>query len=91
MDFANFSVENSWDSGFVGRIQFKNITDKPLNGWQFQFVAPFEVKEIWGADIVQRQGNLITVKPKTWNRQIAVVNPKRGLSLTLSISQEILV
>ncbi|MGD1897346.1 MAG: glycoside hydrolase family 9 protein [Phormidesmis sp.] len=72
MDFANFSVENSWDSGFVGRIQFKNITDKPLNGWQFQFVAPFEVKEIWGADIVQLQGNLISVKPKTWNRQIAV-------------------
>ncbi|MEL7332924.1 MAG: glycoside hydrolase family 9 protein [Cyanobacteria bacterium J06560_2] len=87
MNAANFSVEDNWGSGFTGNIKFKNTTGRALSGWQFEFVAPFTIKEIWNATIVRRRGDRYTVKPKHWNRKLQVGNstsfgfvaePKKG-------------
>jgi len=71
MNFANFSVEKSWDGGFVGYLTFENFTATPLKNWKFQFTAPFAIGDIWDADIVRKQGNRYTVSNVDWNKTVA--------------------
>lgn len=67
MSFATFSVEESWGDGFVGYITFENFTPDTLNGWTFEFDAPFAITDIWDAELIQQQGDSYTVTNAPWN------------------------
>lgn len=71
MNTASFSIDEQWDGGFTGYITIKNGSDKPLNGWTFDFLGPFKIREIWDATIVRKQGNRFTVRNREWNRRLA--------------------
>lgn len=71
MDFADFNVKESWNGGFVGRIDFKNATSNPVNGWEFSFRAPFVIRDIWNAKIVKKQGDRYTVRNVDGNKQLS--------------------
>ncbi|HBB33561.1 MAG TPA: hypothetical protein DC064_17615 [Cyanobacteria bacterium UBA9273] len=71
MTFAvNFAVVNDWQSGFTGSISIANNGTSNLNGWTLEFEAPFEITNIWNAQIVSRQGNRYTIRNLSWNSTI---------------------
>ena len=67
----NFLVETEWDQGFTGRIDLTNIGENLLD-WTIKFESEFEItpEEIWGAEIVSREGNLYTLKPVEYNQTL---------------------
>ena len=69
MTFADFAVAESWGTGFVGMITFENFTSDLLNGWIFEFEAPFQITNLWDGAIIQQQGNRYIVRNAQWNGQ----------------------
>ncbi|MEL6880357.1 MAG: glycoside hydrolase family 9 protein [Cyanobacteria bacterium J06607_10] len=67
MDFANFSVKESWGKGFVGNITVNNATKTLLDGWHFTLKAPFEITKIWNAEIVKKRGDIYVLRSKPAN------------------------
>lgn len=72
MDFANFSVKESWGKGFVGNITVSNATKTLLNGWRFTLKAPFEITKIWNAEIIERRGDTYILRSKPANAKLLV-------------------
>ncbi|BAU62957.1 putative endoglucanase [Stanieria sp. NIES-3757] len=66
----NFEIVQDWDGGFKAEVDFSS-TDKITNGWQLQFEAPFEIKEIYGAEVVKTENNQYTVGNLDWNEKIS--------------------
>ena len=68
---VDFSVKNQWKDGFTGNIEITNTGDKAINGWKLEFDAPFEVKNIWGAEILSHEGNRYEISNAEWNGSLA--------------------
>ena len=68
---SNFLIETEWDKGFTGKIDLTNIGENLLD-WTIEFESEFEItpEEIWGAEIVSREGNLYTLKPVDYNQTL---------------------
>ena len=67
----DFSVRNEWKDGFTGNVEITNTGDKAINGWELKFDAPFEVKNIWGAEIIKHEGNHYEISNAEWNGSLA--------------------
>ena len=68
---VKFSVVSEWNDGFTGNIKLTNNSDKPMNGWELEFKAPFDIKNIWNGNIESHQGNKYVIKNADWNGTIA--------------------
>jgi hypothetical protein len=67
---VGFEIVEDWNGGFKAELDFstnENITD----GWQLQFEAPFEIQEIYGAEVVKNENNQYTIGNLDWNEQVA--------------------
>jgi len=53
---VNYSVANSWNSGFIGNFTIGGGTNG-LHGWTVDFDSKFDIANIWGASIVSHVGN----------------------------------
>ncbi|MEO1393096.1 MAG: glycoside hydrolase family 9 protein [Cyanobacteria bacterium J06634_5] len=86
MNFANFSVEESWGNGFVGYVTFENFTAKPIKGgWEIEFEAAFDITNIWDAQIVKKVGDRYTVRNVSWNSELSAGEAARfGFVASLS-------
>ena len=76
---TEFSVKNEWDNGFTGRLDIFN-TGELVEDWTIEFESAFEIEpgEIWGAEIVNREGNIYTLKPLEENQ---IINSEREVSI----------
>ncbi|MEL6441635.1 MAG: expansin EXLX1 family cellulose-binding protein [Cyanobacteria bacterium J06621_8] len=76
---TEFIIKTEWDSGFTGRLNLTNKGDN-LTDWTIQFESEFEIyaDQIWGAEIVERSGNIYTLKPVDYNQSI---DTNRGTSI----------
>ncbi|MGL5874424.1 MAG: glycoside hydrolase family 9 protein, partial [Xenococcaceae cyanobacterium] len=62
-----YEIINNWDGGFVSEISLE-YGDRPIDGEAtFEFVAPFQITEIYGAEIVSQDGNHYVIKDNWWN------------------------
>lgn len=70
-----FTVQTEWDKGFTGKLDLTNMGEL-LTDWTIQFESQFEITpgEIWGAEIVNRSGNIYTLKPVAYNQTIEPQN-----------------
>ena len=68
---TEFSVKTEWDKGFTGRLDIFN-TGEIVEDWTIEFESAFEIEpgEIWGAEVVGREGNIYTLKPLEDNQVI---------------------
>ena len=68
---TNFDITAEWDVGFTGRLDLTNMGED-LTDWTVEFESEFEItpEEIWGAEIVSREGNIYTLKPLEDNSTI---------------------
>ncbi len=72
MTFAvDFNVANDWGSGFTANLSIANNSSSGVNGWTLEFEAPFEITNIWGAEIVSQEGNRYTVRNLSYNGTLA--------------------
>jgi len=72
MTFAvNFDVANDWGSGFTANLDIANNSSSNVNGWTLEFEAPFEITNIWGAEIVSQEGNRYTIRNLSYNGTLA--------------------
>jgi len=70
MTTINYSVVNDWGVGFTANVAITN-SGSSLNGWTFSFDAPFEITNLWNAEIVSRQGSRYTIRNTSWNGNLA--------------------
>ncbi|KST62343.1 hypothetical protein BC008_09230 [Mastigocoleus testarum BC008] len=68
---VDFSVKSEWKNGFTGNLEITNTGDKAINGWKLEFDAPFEMKNIWGAEILSHEGNRYEISNADWNGSLA--------------------
>ena len=68
---TSFLVKTEWDKGFTGIIELEN-TGENLTDWTIEFESQFEIypEQIWGAEIVNREGDRYTLKPVEYNETI---------------------
>jgi len=72
MTFAvDFNVANDWGSGFTANLSIANNSSSGVNGWTLEFEAPFEITNIWGAEIVSQEGNRYTIRNLSYNGTLA--------------------
>jgi hypothetical protein len=72
MTFAvDFDIANDWGSGFTANLEIANNSSSNVNGWTLEFEAPFEITNIWGAEIVSQDGNRYTVRNLSYNGTLA--------------------
>ena len=70
MNTVEFSVTNDWGSGFTANMSIANNGTSNLSNWTLEFDAPFEITNIWNAEIVSRQGNHYVIRNPSWNGTI---------------------
>ncbi|MBW4543591.1 MAG: glycoside hydrolase family 9 protein [Symplocastrum torsivum CPER-KK1] len=70
MNTVQFSVTNDWGSGFTANMSIANNGTSNLSNWTLEFDAPFEITNIWNAEIVSRQGNHYVIRNPSWNGTI---------------------
>ena len=68
---TSFVVKTEWNKGFTGIIELEN-TGENLTEWTIEFESQFEIypEQIWGAEIVEREGDRYTLKPVDYNKTI---------------------
>ncbi len=71
MNTVQFSVTNDWGSGFTANMSIANNGSSNLSNWTLEFDAPFEITNIWNAEIVSRQGNHYVIRNASWNGTVA--------------------
>lgn len=72
MTFAvDFDIANDWGSGFTANLSIANNSSSDVDGWTLEFEAPFEITNIWGAEIVSQEGNRYTVRNLSYNGTLA--------------------
>ena len=68
---AEFNVANEWNSGFTGGFSIKHSGSSPLQNWTLEFDAPFQITNIWNAEIVSRTGSRYVIRPVGWTSTVA--------------------
>ena len=67
---AQFSLVNSWSSGFNGNVLVHN-EGSSTTGWQIVIDMPYQITDIWNAAIVSHVGNSYVIGPSPWNGTLA--------------------
>lgn len=68
-DAVAFSVASNWGSGFTGAMTL--TPEAALNGWTVEFDAPFDISNIWNAQIVSHVGDHYVIRNASWNGKVA--------------------
>ncbi|MDJ0732670.1 MAG: glycoside hydrolase family 9 protein [Nostocaceae cyanobacterium] len=75
MNTADLLVTDSWNDGFVGYITIGNNGNSHLSEWTLEFYSPFEINNIWNAQIVSHQvsesGHYYIVQDVGWNSNVS--------------------
>lgn len=66
----SFEVSQDWGHGLVGFIHLENTGTQVLDDWVFTFETTFEIDNLWGGEIIERDGNRYTVRAKGWNSRL---------------------
>ena len=67
---VNYSVANSWNSGFIGNMTIGGGTTG-LHGWTVDFDSSFDITNIWGAKIVSHTGTHYQLQNESYDANIA--------------------
>lgn len=66
----NVILENDWGTGALFNVQVKNVSDTRISAWQIALDLPFDIAEMWSAELVDDQGARVAVKNAEWNGAI---------------------
>lgn len=64
---AAFSLTSSWSTGFQGGVAVVNHGPAAVQGWQLRLDMPYEITQIWNAEIVARDAEGYVIRNVAWN------------------------
>ncbi|OYX75791.1 MAG: hypothetical protein B7Y95_00655 [Rhizobiales bacterium 32-66-11] len=67
---ALFSSVDSWGSGFNASIAIHNDGAAAAHGWQIEINMPYEIENIWNAEIVSHDADGYVIRNAAWNGDI---------------------
>ncbi|MEM8611646.1 MAG: glycoside hydrolase family 9 protein, partial [Cyanobacteria bacterium P01_H01_bin.105] len=71
IEFVDFAIAQSWWGGFTANLSFTYNGNEPLDRWQIEFVAPFEIGDLWHGELlshnVEQGQNFYTISNASWN------------------------
>jgi endoglucanase len=63
----DFSVTSQWEGGFNSIVTLSSQNNS-LDGWgTFEFDAPYEITDIWGATLLSHEGNRYVISDNWWS------------------------
>jgi len=65
------TVVDDWGGGFNANAQLLYTGSAPLQGWTLTFEWPYEITQIWNAELVSRNGDQYTIRNASWNASVA--------------------
>ncbi|GAB5470391.1 MAG: hypothetical protein Kilf2KO_34210 [Rhodospirillales bacterium] len=67
-DFAvDFTLVNDWGGGAQWSVELTNLSGQNADGWALAFDAPFEIEQIWEAEVASVTGDRYRVDELDWN------------------------
>lgn len=68
---ATFTVQHTWQTGFIARFAIVNSSTVPLTDWKLEFDLPAgeSVSHTWNSTLTQ-SGTHYVLTPANWNRTI---------------------
>ena len=81
---VDFRVSANWSSGFTGKIDLTNDGGSNVNGWTIEFEAPFEIDQLWDAEIISHEGNRYVLSYGYNNQNI---NPGESTTITFNANK----
>jgi chitinase len=88
------AIRAQWTDGSTNDITIQNTGTTAIDGWTVTFDAPFQITDVWNAQIVSHVGTTYTIRsiPGSWNALIAggtfinfgfntLLNPGDGLTI----------
>ncbi|SHO67271.1 chitinase [Pseudoxanthobacter soli DSM 19599] len=67
----SFDLVDSWNSGFNGSVTVENNGTAAVHGWQIEIEMPYEITNIWNAEIVSHDDDTYVIRNAAWNGDIA--------------------
>jgi cellulase/cellobiase CelA1 len=69
---ATFTVQHTWQTGFIARFAIVNSSTVPMTDWKLEFDLPAgeSVSHTWNSTLTQ-SGTHYVLTPANWNRTIA--------------------
>jgi chitinase len=67
------AIRAQWTDGSTNDITIQNTGTTAIDGWTVTFDAPFQITDVWNAQIVSHVGTTYTIRniPGFWNARIA--------------------
>jgi endoglucanase len=67
MKKVDFAVTSQWEGGFNSIVTLSSQNNS-LEGWgTFEFDAPYEITDIWGAKLLSHEGNHYVISDNWWS------------------------
>ncbi|KAA2214777.1 cellulase family glycosylhydrolase [Teichococcus oryzae] len=64
---GSYSLANAWDGGFQGSVAVQNNGPAAVSGWTLRLDMPFDITQIWNAEIVSRDADGYLIRNASWN------------------------
>ncbi|WP_219929656.1 cellulase family glycosylhydrolase [Teichococcus aestuarii] len=68
---GSVSVVNAWAGGFQASVALTNEGSGAVQGWQLRIDTPYEITQIWNAEIVSHDAAGYVIRNAAWNGGIA--------------------
>lgn len=62
---------DGWNTGFNASITVANGTADAVHGWQIEIEMPYEISNIWNAEIVSHDADGYVIRNAAWNGDVA--------------------
>lgn len=85
-DVETSFASNNWSGGFTASMTLTNNSKSTVSGWYVEFDFPNEIKQVWNAELVSKDGSHYIVKNKDHN---AIIKSKRSVTFSFSGSPEV--
>lgn len=66
-----YTVDDIWNSGYNGRVQITNRSDKVLEDWEIVLSTKNQIVNIWNAEITYQDDDMCILSNKGWNKTIS--------------------
>lgn len=74
VDEPNYTVEycvsDCWESGFNGSVKIENKSEKTIYSWGVDFEYPYEITNIWNAEILIYEQGVYQINSMEYNQNI---------------------
>ena len=68
---VNFTVTNDWGTGFQAAMSIQNLGTTTIPSWKLEFDFPYNLTQIWNAQIDSHVGNHYVISNLSFNASIA--------------------